>query len=387
MSTNTYVDPDFDIEKPLLKDNKWIVFSDAIFSHLDTIDCNDTVEGICYYNKTFDECVKFCDYSSNCEYGYYLTNDNTNICVPIRDLKMHSNPIYRLRKKDIYPELKNTNTKTFINREVHRFPPVEANIVFYQDNLVIQNVETSTKLEKSYTLEDYKINEIKFSEFGKCIIQPVQIPSNFSADKYIPLKYGDIFALNIPNTNIVILEESLNNEKLQWGYTSFIYPNNKTFYLESLSGKMKGDNVQYSDIFNIRTTTENKKDISKYLGLSSSYILEKQIISNNSTFRFIPKMIGFYCNNDSVCTPTPLEEMVIDEKGIGTVDGLHIGRNPGCWGVCKYKIKNQPKLEPLSEYKEKITLYNKEYIGLFFLIILLIGILIIIIFIIKKILI
>ena len=66
-------------------------------------------------------------------------------------------------------------------------------------------------------------------------------------------------------------------------------------------------------------------------------------------------MIGFYCNNDNKCTPIPLEEMVVNEKGIGTKDGLSIGRNPGCWGVCKYKVQNKPLLKPLDEYKDNET--------------------------------
>ena len=63
-------------------------------------------------------------------------------------------------------------------------------------------------------------------------------------------------------------------------------------------------------------------------------------------------MKGWYCDNDAQCTEIPLEKMVINDKGIGTYNGLAIGRNPGCWGVCKYKVKNQPRLKPLEEYKE-----------------------------------
>ena len=42
--------------------------------------------------------------------------------------------------------------------------------------------------------------------------------------------------------------------------------------------------------------------------------------------------------------------MQLDEKSIGRYEGLAIGRNPGCWGVCKYKIANQPRLQPLDVY-------------------------------------
>ena len=349
MSTRSFVDPDFDIEKPLLKDGKWLIFPNAIFSHLDTIDCNDSIEGQCYKDKTFDECIKMCEGSSECAYGYYVSNKNTNtnICAPIRDLKINTNPVYRLRKKDIYPELKNSTTRTFINKQKYYFPPVQANNVFYLDNLIIQNTETSTILDTSPISDPDQLNFIKFTPGGNLIVEPIQIPPNLSSEQYIILKYGDKFALNIPHTNLVIKEAGGLDRDLQWDVTTFEILDNISFYLEPLTpGKRKGDDVQYSDIFNIRMD-------SSILGISNTtFLLEKQKKINNSTFRFIPKMIGFYCNNDSKCTPIPLEQMVINDKGIGTKDGLDIGRNPGCWGVCRYKIKNQPRLKQPDVYKE-----------------------------------
>ena len=348
MSTIANVDPDYDIEKPLLKDGKWLIFNNAIFSKLDTIDCNDTIESNCYKDKTFDECINICNSSTQCAYGYYLSNNNINYCVPIRDLKINSNPVYRLRKKDIYPELKHSIVKTFINRDKYYFPPVQANTVFFLDNLLIQNTETSTILQTSPIIDSSYSdnNNIKFHKTGNVIVQPIEIPPNLSAEHYITLKYGNNFSFNIPDTNLLI--KDLNG--LKWKSTSFMSPVNTTFYLDPLTpGKKIGDDVYYSDIFNIRSSS------SSLLGISPDYIIQNQTQPHNSTFRFIPKMIGFYCNNDNKCTPISLEEMVIDEKGIGRKDGLAVGRNPGCWGVCKYKVHDKPLLKPLDIYKESHT--------------------------------
>ena len=45
--------------------------------------------------------------------------------------------------------------------------------------------------------------------------------------------------------------------------------------------------------------------------------------------------------------------MTVDKNGIGRHDDLAIVRNPGCWGICKYKLPNQPHLkyfQPLDVY-------------------------------------
>jgi hypothetical protein len=335
------LDLDYDIEKPLLKDDKWLIFNDTVFSHLDTLDCNDTIEGECYKNRTFDECIKTCNDNSECSYGYYLSANNINYCVPIRDPTLDVNPCYRLRKKDIYTELKNASVKTFINKNINKFPPVEGNTVFYMDNFVLQNIETSTMLGTSPLTSDSE--QLKFNKSGNIIMQLMNISPNYSKEQYITLKYGDEFCFNIPNTNIVIRESIDYNIKLEWN-TIFDNTDNILFHLEPLNPTQKiGDKVCYSDSFIIRANSYYT------VGISSTYIMEKQRKPDNYKFRFIPKMVGFYCNNDNKCVSTPLEEMVINDKGIGTKDGFHIVRNPGCWGICKYKNSNQS----LDLYKRK----------------------------------
>ena len=78
----------------------------------------------------------------------------------------------------------------------------------------------------------------------------------------------------------------------------------------------------------------------------------KEAISQgfNVTFKFEPDMEGFYCNEQSKCTKVDLRNMKIDSNGIGRINGLTVGRNPGCWGVCNYKIPGKSKLKPLQKY-------------------------------------
>lgn len=58
MSNNIY-----NIHKLLLKDDKWLVFPNTVFSDINTVDCNDAVENICYEDKSFDQCLEICDKS------------------------------------------------------------------------------------------------------------------------------------------------------------------------------------------------------------------------------------------------------------------------------------------------------------------------------------
>lgn len=87
-------------------------------------------------------------------------------------------------------------------------------------------------------------------------------------------------------------------------------------------------------------------------------------------------MIGYYCDNYQTCQPISLEDIVIDKNNIGTYNGLAVGRNPGCWGVCKYKIKDQPHLQKFEEYEDK---KDEKPFNYTFLVILLVTIFIIII--------
>jgi hypothetical protein len=81
-------------------------------------------------------------------------------------------------------------------------------------------------------------------------------------------------------------------------------------------------------------------------------LLDKYNKNNNQTFKFNPKMFGYYCDNDNKCKEISLEKMIIDENGVGTYNGLAIGRNPGCFGICGYKVKNQPLLTKFKQYSD-----------------------------------
>ena len=344
----------YDIKKPLLKDKKWLIFPDAILSDIKTADCNDTMEGKCYENTTLEECIKRCEKSTRCNYGYYITGrDKKNICVPLLDLGKENNPIYRIRNKEIYPELKNSDTKTFINKTVFPFPPEQANNVFFMDNFNIQNVETCLWLDSSPLVTNEKnvfFNGHKTDEH--LTVQFIQIPPNLSVGvQYVRVSYGEDIAINIPHTTLIFRESEIYN-KIEWVSRVSALTHEYAFQLVPIDGKKKGDDVLFSDKFAIKTK-EYFLGIDDYGNLVKLYYStyeEANQHGHSTTFRLVPQMEGYYCNNDSQCTRISLTDMEVNHKGIGKIDGLSIGRNPGCWGVCKYKVNNQPRLKPLEIY-------------------------------------
>lgn len=352
MSENMY-----DINKPLLKDKKWLIFPDTILSEIKSVDCDNTMEGKCYENTSFDECIKMCEKSPDCNYGYYISDaGKTDICVPLLDSGPQNNPIYRIRNKKIYPELTNTHTKTFFNKTVYNFPPEQANNIFFMDNFNVQNVETGFWLDRSPLLTKGKevfFDRDKIDE--PLTVQLLQIPPDLSAGvQYVRVVYGEDVAINIPTTNLII-RESTDTNRLEWVARTSNLTQSSAFQLIPIDGKKKGDNVLFSDKFAIRSTESflGIDEHSNMIKLYHSTYEDAKKRGHNVTFRFVPQMEGYYCNNYGKCTQISLTDMKINDKGIGEIDGLAIGRNPGCWGICKYKVPGQKGLKPLEIYTEE----------------------------------
>ena len=247
-----------DIKKPYLKDGKWLIFEDSVFENLETSDCNDTMSGQCYEDKTFEQCVDMCQKNTHCNFGYYISDLKIpNICVPLHKHSIYTNPVYRLRNKDIYPELKNARIKTFIDQTKYPFPPKEGNNIFFMDNFEIQNVETGYWLNESpikTNSKDVIFSEKKDNDIS-LYVQTIRIPGGLSASvQYITLKYGELIAFNIPTTSF-ILRQSINNpSKLEWFDRIGNIQEHSSFEIHPIMpGKKIGDNILYSDIFIIKS--------------------------------------------------------------------------------------------------------------------------------------
>lgn len=325
------------IEKPILYRDKWLVFNDTVFSDLDSIDCNDTVSGVCYENKTIDDCISLCDKERNCNSGYYIDTGNTTICVPVKDyIHKELNPSYRLRNKIIYPTLKDFTVKTFINSKKYKYPPDMANAVFFEDFFELENIKSGLRvgdIDNQATIQlEKKGTNLQF------------LPSKDVTEKstiYIPVRYNIPLVIRIPSTNIVMFKE--NQKQLVWSSRVLSIPDqDNTFRLHSVkeqdgSYAYYGDTVYitYQNIFIIEYNARNN-----YLeAIHESY--ENAIKNNrNIFFKLIPKVENYFCNSNSNCVQIN-DLSKIQVNGVKSrYNGQMVTRNPACW--------NCPDIETLN---------------------------------------
>lgn len=331
---------DYLIPKPKSYRGKWNVFNSSTFSSLDTIDCNDTVEGICYTDKTFDECTQTCEKSSKqpCNYGYYIENDDRSICVVSRIKSMDINPNYRLRNKRIYPELDLYKSTVFIDKTKYPYPPNDI-IVKLDDRNILQNVETGKKL--SLTLTNDTEFPVKFTKTGRTSIQILPlIPSALKSEKYTAVKYSKRYLLNIPESSLIMnknqdkndmvwkpkLISSISTQQNTLGSVSFV-PIDKSY---------QNSFVNYSDNFYIFFEETNILGLDERGNLVSLYMSKEDALDQGYkiTFTFLPQMKLYYCDREGSCRRVPRDSL-IESGRTGKYKGVSVSHNPACWGNCK----------------------------------------------------
>jgi hypothetical protein len=328
-----------DIEKPWKYKNKWLVWPETVLDSITISDCNDTVNGICLSGKTIQECIDECN--EFCTFGYHIQFENGNtLCAPIRTTINYQNPIHRLRRKSIYPELNNVKISTFVNVEYFTFPPEEANVVFFQDLMTITDSITGMSIGTENNENSGK--RIQLVKEGENNVQITQAKiSGSQIANSIPLRYGDSFQIAIPATSLLISVSPKNNLVWESLPNIFIYSTDESsFSLVPLdSTKNNGDIVTYGDIFAISKSSESSFVVlnTDYSHLQLKYDNLEKILNNKKficTFTLTSKMLGYYCDG-KICKPVPIKD-IISSGMSGRYRGVTVGRNPSCWGVCNY---------------------------------------------------
>jgi hypothetical protein len=336
-----------DISKPWQYKNKWMVWPETTLDSIIISDCDSTINGICLSGKTINQCIDEC--KEGCSAGYHMQFENgTTLCAPLlTNNRPHLNPVHRLRRKEIYPELKNVKISTFVNTDYFPFPPEEGNVVFFLDILTI-----SDKMNEMYiTLKNKQSgddliyldkNTENNLQFIDALITAGQV------ERYMPLRYGQPCHIATPATSLLISVSSKNT--LEWKESSTLFSTENTIFelIPIDSTKKIGDLVTYNDVFGIRhgTSLVIANINYPYLHLSSNN-LDK--ISNNKDliykFTLSSKMIGYYCDGRN-CKEVPIKD--IETVGTsGLYKGVTVGRNQNCWGVCKYLVLGTNSTIPL----------------------------------------
>ena len=374
-----------DISKPWQYKNKWIVWPETTLDSIIISDCNDTINGICLSGKTINQCIDEC--KEGCAAGYHMEFKNgTTLCAPLlTNNRPHLNPVHRLRKKEIYKELENVKISTFVNTDYFPFPPEEGNVVFFQDILTISDKLNgmSVGLKNNKPGHDliYLDKNIENNlQFIDALITASQV------EKYMPLRYGQPCQIAIPATSLLISVTSKNT--LEWKESSLLFSTETTTFsiIPIDSTKKLGDLVTYNDVFGI--SYGNLLVVANinypYLQLSNDNM--DNIINNKNIiykFTLTSKMLGYYCDGRD-CKQVPIKD--IETLGsAGLYKGVTVGRNPDCWGVCKYLILGTNSTVKLENSPDIIKTSTKHsYIKKIFILILSMIIIIILSIIILK---
>jgi hypothetical protein len=338
---------------------EWLVWPDTVFDFIGESDCDDTINGVCITNRTIEECINEC--KNGCSAGYQIQfPDGRSICVPIyTELYPNLNPVYRLRKQSIYPQLDKVRVNTYVNTKIYSFPPDSANTVFYRDILSVENVATTYKISSVNDQPDSE-SPVFVSDKDSLNIQILPEKTFISSlTKYTPVKFGDNIKLSIPATSLLMQESDKQSGLVEWIIANDLADNSLLSFriLPVSSLKKHGDEVSYSDTFilqymnsSIVAMDKNRKKIELVYDEIKDIRKERE---NDIVFTFNSKMTGYFCK-DGLCSEVALES--IDTDGVkGRYNGVMVGRDSNCWGTCSYSLeKGFPELGR----KQSISLGN-----------------------------
>lgn len=330
-----------ELSKPYIHGKDWVVFPETTFTNINLNDCNDTIGGVCYTNKTFDECVAFCenDPDKMCSAGYYLrTKKGENICIPLRtDLYNDYQPYYMLKDKSYYPEMDDAESTVFINRKVSPYPPNLANVMFYKDHLQIQNTHNKTIMGISPK------NKITFKIKSNQNIQiyPAVLGTTHMT-KYLPIAHGDSIVVIIPGTSLVLRQDTDNNNIIWDQVALTIHNPENSFKIFSMRDDKKvGNFMDYDEDFYL---TYNGQIVSHDNETNVLTLLDKANKKDNAnkatiSFTTLPDAPVYYCK-DKKCNMVSLKDTVTTGP-TAKYENIPVTRQPGCWGNCNPKSVNK----------------------------------------------
>ena len=345
-----------EIPKPW-KYKEFLVWPNTVINVMDILDCQSTTKGICFSGKTINECIAEAKESgSGAGYVIKLKNGNT-ICTPIKtSVYPNINLNHNLRKQSIFPELDDVDVYTFINTKMFSYPVYNANIIYINDIVDLENVETGRTLDFETTEEN---KHPKFNLYmNNKISRPLQIIDFWNKEwrYYDKLTHNSQFTLSIPNSS---LQLKISNNVLPGQLEASLLLNTVSAFKCIFINKPKSDKyITFSDIFALQYG-----EIGNYIVLHKQYgflflfygDLSNMLSNDNQNFyfkfRFKSQMMGYYCKDDK-CNQIPIYKT--KSEGINAFyEGEKITRQQNCWGLCKpeKKLMMSKPYNPRINYK------------------------------------
>ena len=364
------IDKDNIVSKPWRK-GKWLIWPNTIFSNIELADCNDTVEGICYRDKTISECLDRCP-DGACGAGVYVQiKKGKSFCAPIRtELHPKLSPLYRLRDQSIYGlDTNKVRSSIFVNTELFPFPPNLSNTVFFGDILSIMQGDMGVDTEDALNKGEGTC-VLKKSSNSFISLQPLyRTATPLTYDR--PLVYGDSVAIVVSGTSLVAQLESDNT--IVWKESLGMFGINSIMFtvIPGEVNRKIGDLVTFSDTValdyegrGLIATNNTLSNNTLYLNDSPSLMdhsewvtmlkstgsninsMGTEQINFNVFFKFKSMMEGYYCDR-GVCKTIPIKEItpvpfpgdwnLAPPKYVlcsGTYKGKSVYNRSGCWGIC-----------------------------------------------------
>jgi len=362
--------------------DKWIIYKDSIpppLKHPKA--CLDTIHAICE-DKNLEECIKICNDSDKCSFGYHLKDGKKNICLPIytSDYYPDSNPTYSLKNQECYNLEDSVKTHTFLNNKhwgINGILPNEANAVFYDDIVLIGHNE---KNNNSF-LKSSEKGKITFEEFGGT---KLKLLSKFGKGLISRIEYGDHLSFNIVKNNdmfsseVMIVEPKhlsktypFEEKVIFKSYKNIFVSEEQKFTIIPVYDNNNSDTFNYNSNFYLRSM-EGFLEIKRInnivkLFVNTTHDPTKSKNHNNSMiFTLIPTKKIYTCKN-GICSEYLLKDIKQKKGHEVIIDGNVAYTRNDCFGSCYW---SSDKLSTTNKNINKNCGINKNNLCIVLIIIL-----------------
>lgn len=261
---------------------EWDVYEDKLIDNINIYDCDNTVNGFCIENLTLDECL-----NESKDSGYFIEYKNgRTICVPLNTY-LRVNDFYWIVDQNKYPEFKETKVYSFLNRNDNPFLPKDSDKIFYLDTLNIKHNDSymSALLKEK--------SEIYFDSESDNTLKIIFKPKEEWFEKIIesiPIFNNDQLSIHIDDTAL-----SVDNTDGNLNLKHFIYvPGKKgsiSFFKIIKKNSEKDSYIRYGDLFYL-FDINNKV----YLNVVNNKLSVSNILDSSCEFFAVSKMNAYRCN-------------------------------------------------------------------------------------------
>lgn len=317
----------------------WSIYKNKEIPNVFPFQCVNTVKTTCY-DSTLERCLYECQQSGRCNYGTFTyTSPTRGRCMPFNSLNYQDiNPFDFMIDTPVTE--KDGKKLVYINDGAFSQQQSVANVIHYDDQVCLQNVETKQYLQ-------YGTENSYFADFAP-------FKANLTIEKKtidVPqalVSYGDYLTFGVPAKPLVLTggfdKECFSNfGNVTWNnITPFGMTKVQLFQLEPVNEEIN-NRVHFGDEFYIRIlgsylTVQEPANIG-LLKYKDKETLKQQ--KYNITFKLVPaeNMKGYYCSRETdppKCTEVMLHETQEDSSDHNrrTYKGSEVMRNDTCYFQC-----------------------------------------------------